>query len=58
MIISSYNNVSVFEIIENSNYIKNLSVRNDFKNKIQHYYLSTYDDVFNILAEKYVFELI
>jgi hypothetical protein len=51
-------NVSAFEIIEGSNYIKNLPIRNDRKDKIKHYYLSTYDDVFNILAEGYIFELL
>ena len=51
----STKNVSNFEIIENSKYIKDLPIRTDVKN-VKHYCLSTYDDVFNIIAEEYIFE--
>jgi hypothetical protein len=48
---------SIFEIIENSNYVKNLPVRNEYKNKVTHYCLTTYDDVFNIIAKSYMIEI-
>jgi hypothetical protein len=52
----SNENISNFEIIENSHYIKNLPIRKDVKN-VNHYCLSTYDDIFNIIATEYIFEL-
>jgi hypothetical protein len=51
-------NESVFEIIENSNYIKKLPVRSEYIDKINHYSLSTYDDVFDILATSYTIEML
>jgi hypothetical protein len=53
----SNENISNFEIIENSHYIKNLPIRNDVKN-VNHYCLGTYDDIFNIIAKEYSFELL
>ena len=52
-------NESVFEIIENSNYLKDLPIREDYnKEKLNHYYLQTYDDVFNIIACSYKIEML
>jgi hypothetical protein len=51
-------NESIFEIIENSNYIKNLPIRNEYKNKVNHYCLTTYDDVFDIIAKSYAIEVL
>ncbi|MDR1347708.1 MAG: hypothetical protein LBJ63_04655 [Prevotellaceae bacterium] len=47
---------SIFEMIENSNYIKVLPVRNEYAGKVNHYCLTTYDDVFNIIAKSYKIE--
>jgi hypothetical protein len=48
---------SVFEIIEDSNYVKNLPARNEYKNSVKHYCLTTYDDVFDIIAKSYKIEM-
>ena len=50
-------NISNFEIIENSYYIKTLPIRNYVKN-VNHFCLSTCDDIFNIIAKEYIFELL
>jgi hypothetical protein len=47
-----------FERIENSRYIKELPIRSEYANKVKHYCLSTYDDVFDILAEDFTIELL
>ena len=47
---------SSFDLIENSNWLKSLPVREDFHKDIyRHYRLFTYDDVYNIIAVSYEF---
>ncbi|EMF43373.1 hypothetical protein MKU65_02945 [Leptospira interrogans] len=48
---------SIFEEINNSDYIAKLPIRSDW-GEVKHYCLSTYDDIFNILAKSYTFELL
>lgn len=50
-------NESIFEEIENSDYIKRLPIRAD-QGEVKHYCLSTYDDVFNIIAKSYICKLL
>jgi hypothetical protein len=51
-------NKSIFDMIENSNYIKILPMRNEYIGKVKHYCLITYDDVFNIIAKSYTIEFL
>ncbi|MDR1340087.1 MAG: hypothetical protein LBK58_08565 [Prevotellaceae bacterium] len=51
-------NGSIFEMIENSNYIKALPAREEYVGKVRHYCLTTYDDVFNIIAKSYTVEFL
>ncbi|EMO42366.1 hypothetical protein [Leptospira noguchii] len=55
--IKAEDSASIFEEIENSNYIKKLPIRLDW-GEIRHYCLSTYDDIFNIIAKSYTFLLL
>ena len=48
---------SSFDLIEDSTWLKSLSVREDFDKGIyRHYRLFTYDDVYNIIAVSYSFD--
>ena len=52
------NSVYSFEIIENSKYLKTIVANDELDIKsLKHYRLKTYDDVFDIIAEDYVFEI-
>jgi hypothetical protein len=51
-------NGSIFEMIENSNYIKVLPVRNEYVGKVKHYCLTAYDDVFNVIAKSCTVEFL
>ena len=52
------NSVYSFEIIENSKYLKTIAANDELDIKsLKHYRLKTYDDVFDIIAEDYVFEI-
>lgn len=52
------NGVYSFEIIENSKYLKTIAVNDELDIKsLKHYRLKTYNDVFDIIAEDYVFEI-
>ena len=52
------NGVYSFEIIENSKYLRTIAANDELDIKsLKHYRLKTYDDVFDIIAEDYVFEI-
>ena len=52
------NSVYSFEIIENSKYLKTIAANDELDIKsLKHYRLKTYDEVFEIIAEDYVFEI-
>ena len=52
------NGVYSFEIIENSKYLKTIAANDELDIKLlKHYRLKTYDDVFDIIAKDYVFEI-
>lgn len=52
------NSVYSFEIIEDSNYLKTIAANDELDIKsLKHYRLKTYDDVYDIIAEDYVFEI-
>ena len=53
------NSIYSFEVIENSKYLKTIAA-NDKANikSLKHYRLRTYDDVFDIIAEDYILDII
>ena len=52
------NNVYIFEIVEDSKYLKIIAANDELDIKsLKHYRLKTYDDVFDIIAEDYALEI-
>ena len=52
------NSVYSFEIVEDSKYLKIIAANDELDIKsLKHYRLKTYDEVFEIIAEDYVFEI-
>ena len=52
------NSVYSFEIVEDSKYLKIIVANDELDIKsLKHYRLKTYDEVFDIIAEDYVFEI-
>ena len=50
---------SSFDLVENSTWLEALPIRKDYdKKEYKHYRLFTYDDVFDVIATGYEFELI
>jgi hypothetical protein len=43
-------------MIDNSNYIRILPVKNEYAGKVKHYCLTAYDGVFDIIAKSYTVE--